>query len=594
MTLDIGLTLAVLLAVVLLFVFEVFRADVIALLTALSLAWLGLVTPAQAFSGMASGAVLSMMAVMILGAGIDRSGILNRLTRPVTKLAGSSERKLTAVVSASVGLASAFMQNIGAAALFLPTVMRISKRTRKPLSRLLMPMGYAAILGGTLTMVGSGPLIVLNDLLKQKSVPGFGLFSVTPLGLALLAAGIAYFAVLGRRTLPDRGESQVSPQQELIDAWKLPSSRFFCRIPPGSALAGKTREEARLWAQYRLYLLALEDRQDIVYAPWRHFRFQAGQLLTLMGARKAFEDFVKDMGLVPEARGGRFERLQQAGLTGFAEMIIPPRSPLAGRSLRDIALRERWAVDPIALLSGSRPVREDFSDQALQTGDILVVYGTWNNIAAMGDRKHFFPLTGLEGARGEAARPWKAAACFAAAVLLPFLGFSLPVSLMSGALAMVLLGVIRMDDAYRAVDWRTVFLLAGLIPLGLALDQSGAAAFIVEGLFHVVSGAPVLVILILVALLATLLSLFMSNVAATVLLVPLVILLSGKAGLDPRPLALLAAVCASNSFILPTHQVNALLMTPGGYRNRDYLRAGSLMTVLFLLVAVGVVSLFYM
>ncbi|MBN2199732.1 MAG: anion permease [Candidatus Aminicenantes bacterium] len=594
MTLDIGLTLAVLLAAVLLFVFEVFRVDVVALVVVLSLAWLGLVTPAQAFSGMASGAVMSMIAIMILGAGVDRSGILNRLIRPLLNWTGSSERKLTAVVSSSAGLLSAFMQNIGAAALFLPAVMRISRRTRWPLSRLLMPLGYAAILGGTLTMVGSGSLIVLNDLLKQKSLAGFGLFSVTPLGVALLATGIAYFAVLGRRLLPDRGLAQVSPQQELIDTWKLPSSLFFCRIPRGSDLAGKTREEARLWSDYRLYLLALEVGHDIVYAPWRHFRFQAGQLLILMGARGSFEDFVRDHSLTPEGGGGRFERLHQAGQTGFAEMILPPRSPLAGRSLRDIGLRERWAVDPIALLSGSRAVRDDFSDQPLQAGDTLVVYGTWANIAAMGDRKHFFPLTGFQGAPGAGAKPWKALACFAAAVSLPLLGFSLPVSLMSGALAMVLLGVLKMDEAYQAVDWKTVFLLAGLIPLGIAMDQSGAAAFIAEGLFRALEGTPVLVLMAVVALLSTILSLFMSNVAATVLLVPLIVLLAGKTGLDPRPLTLLAAVCASNSFILPTHQVNALLMTPGGYRNRDFLRAGGLMTLLFLLVAVGMVKVFYL
>jgi len=594
MTAEIALTLAVLLATVLLFVFEVFRVDVIALLVMLALAWLKLVTPAQAFSGLAGTAVVSMIAVMIMGAGIDRSGFMNRLVRPVIRMAGPNERKLTAIVSSAAGLASAFMQNIGAAALFLPGVMRISKRARLPISRLLMPLGFAAILGGTLTMVGSGPLIILNDLLKQKDLAPFRLFSVTPLGLALLASGILFFILLGRRVLPDRGEVRVSAQQEIIDSWQLARTHFFCRIPAGSALEGKSREDARLWSRYGLHLLALEDRQEMVIAPWRQSRFEAGQLLTLMGGQESFDAFVRDFGLDPVEGGGRFDEMQEAGLTGFAELVIPPRSPLAGKSLRDIALRKTWAVEPVTLLSGAGAVHEDFSDQPLRAGDTLVVYGRWDNIEAMSDRKHFFTLTSLENKARAGARPWTAMACFLVGIGLALLGFPLAVSLFSGALAMVLLRVLTMEEAYRAVDWRTVFLLAGLIPLGIAMDQSGAAAFLADGIFQVLEGAPALVILAATALLATVFSLFMSNVAATVVLVPLIVIVGTRTGIDPRPLALLVAVCASNSFVLPTHQVNALLMSPGGYRNRDYIKAGGIMTLIFLVVAVAVVGLFYM
>jgi len=594
MTPEIALTLAVLLATVLLFIFEVLRVDVIAILVMLALAWLGLVTPAQAFSGLAGNAVVSMIAVMILGAGVDRSGIMNRLVRPVMRMAGPSERKLTAIVSSAAGLISAFMQNIGAAALFLPAVMRISNRTRLPVSRLLMPLGFAAILGGTLTMVGSGPLIILNDLLRQKDLAPFRLFSVTPLGLALLASGILFFILLGRRVLPDRGDVRVSPQQEIIDSWQLACALFFCRIPAGSALDGKSREDARLWSRYGLHLLALEDRQEVVNAPWRQFRFEAGQLLTLMGGRESFDAFVRDFGLDPVEGGGRFDEMQEAGLTGFAELVIPPRSPLAGKSLRDIALRKTWAVEPVMLLSGAGAVHEDFSDQPLRAGDTLVVYGSWDNIEAMSDRKHFFTLTSVENKTRSGARPRTALACFLGGIGLALLGFPLAVSLLSGALAMVLLRVLTMEEAYRAIDWRTVFLLAGLIPLGIAMDQSGAAALVADGIFRILEGAPAVVILAATALLATAFSLFMSNVAATVVLVPLIVIVAARTGIDPRPLALLVAVCASNSFVLPTHQVNALLMSPGGYRNRDYLKAGGIMTLIFLIVAVVVTRLFYM
>jgi len=246
------------------------------------------------------------------------------------------------------------------------------------------------------------------------------------------------------------------------------------------------------------------------------------------------------------------------------------------------------------LLSGAGAVHEDFSDQPLRAGDTLVVYGSWDNIEAMSDRKHFFTLTSVENKTRSGARPRTALACFLGGIGLALLGFPLAVSLLSGALAMVLLRVLTMEEAYRAIDWRTVFLLAGLIPLGIAMDQSGAAALVADGIFRILEGAPAVVILAATALLATAFSLFMSNVAATVVLVPLIVIVAARTGIDPRPLALLVAVCASNSFVLPTHQVNALLMSPGGYRNRDYLKAGGIMTLIFLIVAVVVTRLFYM
>jgi len=453
MTAEIGLTLAVLLITIVLFTFEILRVDVIAILIMLSLAWLGLVTPEQAFSGLAGNAVIAVIAVMILGAGINRSGIMNRMIRPVLKLAGSSEKRLVAIVSSSAGLLSAFMQNIGAAALFLPAMMRISRRARLPASRLLMPLGYAAILGGTLSMVGSGPLIILNDLLKQKDLAGYGLFSVTPVGLALLASGILYFLLLGRKVLPDRGEIRVSPQHELIETWQLPSTEFFCRIPPESALAGKTREEARLWSRYRLHLLALEEENgSVLYAPWRGFRFEVGQLLILMGPKQNADTFIREFNLKKEKSGGEFEKMEQAGQTGFAELIIPPRSPLAGKTLREIALRKTWSVDPVMLFSGAETIRDDFSDQPLLPGDALIVYGPWKNIDIMGDRKNFYTLTGNENRPPEGKKPWTALLCFLGAIALALSGFPLSVSLLSGALAMILLRVLSIDEAYRGVD----------------------------------------------------------------------------------------------------------------------------------------------
>lgn len=595
MTGEIALVFAVLGVVVLLFVTEALRADVIAICVMALLAWLGLVTPAEAFSGLASNAVVSIMGVMILGYGMDRTGVMRLVTRPILRAAGSSENRVIALVSGVVGMISAFMQNIGAAALFLPAMVRISKRTKLPISRLLMPMGFAAILGGTLTMVGSGPLIILNDLLRQGGLAPYGLFAVTPLGLTLLVAGIVYFLAAGRFVLPASKDAQPprSKQQELVEAWELPSTIVEARVPASSPLTGKTRETAGIWRDYGISLLAISRGEEILYAPWRHTRFETGERLALLGADSDIDRFIVDKGLEREEESKSFDRLRSSGESGFAEVVILPRASIIGQSIRQIALRKQYGVEPLLLLSSGDRERSDFSDQRLQAGHTLVVHGLWENVRRVGQDPNFAVVTPIEAEESDRSKARLAVLCLFASLLLVFLGAKLALALLTGALGMILLRVVPIDDAYRAIDWRTIFLLAGLIPLGIAMDNSGAARLVAEKMV-VLQAAHPLVLMTAVALLTTLFSLFMSNVAATVLLVPLAVTMARMAEIDGRALGLLVAVCASNSFILPTHQVNALLMAPGGYRNADYMRAGGIMSVLFIAIAVLVVQFFYM
>jgi len=596
MTPEILLVLAVLVVTIILFVTEAFRVDVIAILIMISLPWLGLITPTEAFSGLASNAVVAIIAVMILSYGVGRSGVMNRITRPIIRIAGPSEKRLIGLVSAAVGLISSFMQNIGAVALFLPAVMRISKKTRIPTSRLLMPLGFAGILGGTLTMVGSGPLIILNDLLKQGGQPPFGLFGVTPVGVALLAAGIVYFLVFGKFVLPERakdGETP-SPQQELIETWQLPSTIYHCVIPVESPLVGKTREEVQLWLHYNINLLALAEDDELLYAPWRYTRFVAGQKLALLGAQADVDRFIKDYQVkATKEEIPQFEDLRSGEVAGFGEVIIPPRAPVAGKTLREIAMRKTYGVEPIMLLSGAREERGDFSDRVLQPGDAVILHGRWQNIKAMGDNRNFVLVTPIETEAAGKTKPATATLCFLGAITLILLGVPLSLGLLSGALAMIILNIVPIDEAYKAVDWRTVFLLAGLIPLGIAMEKTGAASYVANRMILPLQGSHPLLILVAIAALATLFTLFMSNVAATVVLVPLVMIIGGMTGISPRALALLVAVCASNSFILPTHQVNALLMAPGGYHNADYFKAGGILTIFFIVIAVGLIYLLY-
>jgi len=592
---EIILVLAVLAFTVFLFITEILRGDIVALLTLLLLGWLKLISPAQAFSGLSSNAVVSIIGVMIMGYGIDRSGVMKRITAPIVRLAGSSEKRMTAVISVSVGLISGFMQNIGSTALFLPAVIRISRKMKVNASRFLMPMGFSAIQGGTLTLVGSGPLIILNDLLRQGNQPPYSLFSVTPVGLALLTGGILYFLILGKHILPRRKSGRVEPsiQQRLIETWKLPSTIYSCRIPVGSGLIAKTCEEAALWSHFGLNLLAMREAAEITYSPWRFTRFAAGQELALLGEKSRFKSFIEAYGLEPVVSSPFLNELRSSRQMGFAELIVPPRSPFIGKSIRQIAFRKNFAVEPVMLITGQEEERGDFSDVPLRSGNILIVYGAWPRIVELGDRKKFVRITPDDSIDPGKRRPATAVLCFLGAIGLVIAGMPLALSLISGALGMVVFRVVSIDEAYRAVDWRTVFLLAGLIPLGIAMNNTGAAAWIAGGMMDLLQGSHPIWIFAGVAALTTVFSLFMSNVAATVLLVPLVLIIGNTVAVNPRALSLLVAVCAANSFLLPTHQVNALLLSPGGYHNRDYLKAGSMMTVIFLVIAVTMIYFFY-
>jgi len=596
MTPDIMTVLSVLILTVLLLVLGVLRIDLVAVLCMLALGWFGILTPGEALSGFSSNAVIAMIAVMVMGNGVAKTGVMNRFASFILRVAGSSRRKLIGLVSLSVGLISAFMQNVGAAALFLPAVLHISRREGIPPSELIMPLGFAAILGGTLTMVASGPLILLNDLLRNAGLEPYGLFGVTPAGLVLLFTGILFFFLFGKRVLPrHKSEKEsISEQKKLIDTWHLPYTICRYTIPDHSSLIGKTPESSGIWDQYTLNMLAVSKKENMEYAPWRQTHFESGQDIALLGDMDDIKRFASAYDLEFHEEPDGFTSLSDPTEAGFVEVIVPPRSAMVGSSMRELTFRKQYAVEPVLFFSGNKQIPGDFSDRRIKAGDTLVVHGIWDHIMRLKMSADFVVITPFDVEEKRTGKAWLAGLCFAGAIAMTISGFPISFSLFSGAIAMVLTKVIRIDELYQSIEWKVVFLIAGLIPLGIAMQKTGAAEFLAEKVMSIVPAGQPLLLLLVAAALSTLFSLFMSNVASTVVLAPLVISMARIGGLDPRPLVLLVAVCAANSFILPTHQVNAMLITPGGYQNRDYFKAGGGMTVLFLLVVIAVFYVFYL
>jgi len=611
---------AILLLTIYLFAFEVVGVDVaaVSIMVLLGLTTLlaplmglteGLVDNKHLFDGFASNAVISIIAVMIIGAGLDKTGIMTKVAAFILRVGGTTETRIIPIISSTVGIISSFMQNVGAAALFLPVVSRISARSGLPMSRLLMPMGFCAILGGTVTMVGSSPLILLNDLIltSNRALPAaqqmdtWSLFSVTPVGLALVTTGIIYFVVAGRWVLPASNQSAMSKDDAMAyfrDTYDLDYELFELEVPEDSELIGKTLDDVE--HDDRIRVIASASGGSLKYGPGNISRdtdIREGMVLGIVASPKPLLAFVEKYGLDLHSSVDVLGEIFAPTKSGVAEVVIPPSSNLVGKSARDVWMRKVYGIATIALHRDGETMREgeNIRDIPFQGGDTLIVHTQWDALARLQKDRNFVVVT--TEFPHEELRPKKvghAAVFFAIALgLVLFTDLRLSVALLTGAIGMILSGVLKIDEAYTAVSWKTVFLLASLIPLGLAVETSGTAKWIAEQTLSVVGDMPIWVIQAAVAVLATFFTLVMSNVGATVLLVPLAVNIAIGAGANPAVFALTVAIATSNSFLIPTHQVNALIMGPAGYRVPDFLRAGGVMTILFLVVMMFMMNLIF-
>jgi di/tricarboxylate transporter len=579
MSFQIGLTLFIIAAAVVLFATEKLRVDVIAMLVLLTLALTGLVTTEQAFSGFSSPAVITVWAVYIVSGALFKTGVTDIIGERITRTAGSSEPRLIAVIMIACGTMSAFMNNIGATAVMLPAVVGISRKSGVPLSRLLIPLSFASLMGGNMTQIGTPPNILASSILTERGLPSFSFFDFTPMGMIVFTTGILYMVFIGRHLLPARKnveDKQVDTLREYVTE---------LRVLSDSMLIAKPLDKLQLADNYDISIFGIIRGGKKLPRIEGATTIEKDDTLIVSGDAQSLMGVVDKLGLEIEA-DARF-KLSDLGSDSVEifEATLMPRSSMNGKSLKQINFRDRYDLTVLAIWRHGQILVRHLGDVKLQIGDSLLLKGLRQRIT---DFRQSDPFIVLEAVQIESQRRGKIPVMLAIMALVLILttlaGLHISTALVIGSILSVLLGVHSMDEAYQAIEWRSVFLIAGMLPLGIAMQETGTAQYLANGIVNFAGGYGVIAVLAGIYILASLITEPMSNAAATVLMVPIGIDIALRLGVNPQTFVLAIVIGASTSFLTPVgHQANVLVMGPGGYRFGDYTRVGWLLNVFILI-----------
>ena len=775
MTFEIAIVLAITALAIILFITERVRVDVVALMVLVILALTGLVTPTEAISGFSNPAVVTVWAVLILGAALSRTGVAGLVGHRVLRLAGDSEIRLLAIIMLTVAILSGFMNDIGVATLFLPVVIDIARRLKLAPSKLLIPLAFAALLGGLITLIGTPPNILISEALRQAGLKSFEMFDYAPVGIIVMLAGVIFMVLIGRHLLPNRDIAREYSGEDYKQLYDLHKRMGTVHLPANSGLAGKTLAQSRLGSALGLNVIAiihddqtnLAPSRDVLLKPGdkllvegrldqlsnlrgRHhlileedklsverlvsaeielvevtippgstiigqnlrqmdFRnhygaivlgirrgniprrtnlesipLQADDVLLVQGTRQQIDTLREDnnlmvskprsaevynleerlmvvglpedsslvgksltesrlgdafglgvLGIVREGRtnlmpapdekllagdtllvkGKKEDLLTLEGLqnleidsdtppdladlesedVGLIETVLSPHTTLVGKTLRELHFRAKYGLSVLAIWREGQAYRSNLRDMTLRFGDALLLYGSRENFNMLGKEPDFVVLT--EEAQ-EAPRRDKTllSVLVMVVVLLPvILGWvNIAIAAVVGVVLMILTGCLTVEEAHRSIEWKAIFLIAGMLPLGIALQKTGAANFLAQEMVNLVGGWGPIAILAGLFILAALASQVMPNPAVAVLLAPIALNTASDLGISPFPLLMAVAVSASAAFLSPVgHSANIMVMGPGGYRFSDYIKVGLPLTLVVLVVVVLVMPIFW-
>lgn len=599
MTVEIVLLLGLIGLLALAIGLDLLRADVAALLALMTLAGLQTlpfidryVEPSRLFIGFSSEAVVALIGIMILSEGFVRSGLIFALADRLADLGKGNVRRTIFLLFSGVSTMSLIVQNAGATSLSLPVASRLADRLNIENRQLLMPLGVFVLLGGTATMIGNSALLILNDLLPESLTP-LAFFEAFPIAGAMFVVALVYYCFLPGNRYKIAHKKKDSRGAYLERVYRLHDDtrvyQWTGKIPLKPCTV-KVLEE-----KYQLRIVALYN-EDLILSPTRNYQVPNNSFIAVLSTTRSLDEFEKETGMSPRTDCKVLNRALSSDYTGIVELIVTPGSEFVGQSIRDIRMRHRFGFAPLAIFRGETILDGDIRQQELCAGDILLGHISWpdlNGLEAMDD----FVMVAIDKPSTTVTMETQNKVIGILLFLLAYGLFVQPrlsILLMTGAVLMLGLRVITPEQAYRAISWRTIFMLSGLIPFSEAMMNSGTSTWLAHSFTNLLGEAPSgIVLLIFFSVLAALFSMLVSNVAAVIILVPVAIEVSQLLSLDPSGLILLIGISVSNVFLMPTNQVTSLIASAGNFHSRDFFRAGTPAAIGYLLITVAGIAVLY-
>ena len=585
---QIGITLLFLSIAALLLLGNILRADIVALVLMLALGLSGILTPQEAFSGFSRSAVVIMFSAFVLAEGLRRSGMTERMGLFIIKIFGAGERRLIFGVMTASAVLSLFMNNIAAASLLLPSLSGVARRMKISPSKLLMPLAFGTILGGMATLLTTTNVIV-SGLLRDEKLLGFSLTDFAPIGLPLAFAGILFMVFWGRKLLPAQSPAQrhesETESNDLIDTYQLAERLVRAKVFSGGSLDGVTLENSGLREKHQLNVIAIQRGRSTLPLEARTILKGNDVLLIMARPEDTVPASLMDMLEVLPSGEWQQDYLSIPNMK-LIEAAIAPRSSFASQTLQEIRFEQKFASNVLAVWRRGRSIRTRLADLPLEFGDGLLIQGTEKSLNLLRTEPGLILLAESAPSTRMTLRGWFTVLIMAATLILAVIfPDNIAEIMLSGAVVMVLIRTMNMDQAYRSIDWRSLFLVAGMLPVGVALNKTGASAMFANAILLNLGGAGHLALLAGFILLTVALTQVINGAAAVTVIAPIAIATAQKVGMEPRSIAMAVALASSMAFMSPLgHSVNVMVMGAGGYTFKDYARVGIPLTILLVII----------
>ena len=590
MTFDIVFVLALALAALVLFAIDRLRLDQVAMAIPVALLLGGILTPVEAVSGLSSTATVTVGAMLVLGLGLRKTGLVAAIgTWARTAPLGGPHRRMF-VLCLIVALLSPFLNNTAVVMVFIPVFVSLAEQAEEPASMYLMPLSFVSILGGTVTLIGTSTNLVVHGEAVRRGYDDLGMFSIAPLGLIMLAIGLLYMFTIGRAQMPRR-----TRPPDLSSKYDVRRFVTELLVTPDSPAEGRSLAELKWGERYGVTVLGIERGEQDITTPRGERHIRPDDILYVQGAADRLLDLARRQRLVtPRERTRRQLKLTSGG-GRMVEIIVAPSSPLVGRTLRDQGFAQRYDATVLAIQQHGVTVTERLAEIEFGVGDLLLVHGTTAALERLADDPAFIPMSEVKTPSGDRPRAAVAAAIMAGVVAMAGFGvLNIMTAALTGVGLMVFTSCVKVEEIYEEVDWLVIFVLAGLIPLGVALESTGAASWLAGWVVILTANLGEVGLIAAFYLVTAILTAIVSNAATAVMLTPVAILTAIEAGVNPYALLVAVMFGASASFVTPFgYQTNVMIYAPGGYRFSDFVKVGGVLNLLLLVAAAIFIPIFW-